>query len=137
MLGLQAVCVTWFVVYGYELQPEERVSAAEFDAIVLKCRAIRSDRGGGAEPAVQFDETLAALTDELRSDEPDPAVCEHLLIATYYAAKIDPDVDDEVVAEFRDVVHEYTNHVDTSHPDCDKGGRSGETRAIIRIVNKR
>ena len=103
--------------YGYELQPEERVSAAEFDAIVLKCRAIRSDRGGGAEPAVQFDETLAALTDELRSDEPDPAVCEHLLIATYYAAKIDPDVDDEVVAEFRDVVHEYTNHVDTSHPE--------------------
>ena len=103
--------------YGYELQPEERVSEREFEAINLKCRAIKTDRVGGAEPDVRFNEALDVLTDELQSDEPDSTVCAHLLIATYYAAKTDPSVDDEVVVEFRDLVHEYTSHVDTSHPE--------------------
>lgn len=103
--------------YGYKLQPEERVSAGAFEAIVLKCRVIKSDRRNSAEPAVRFDETLKTLTDELRSAEPDPAVCEHLLVATHYAAKTDSDVEEDVASEFRDVVHEYTNHVDTTHPE--------------------
>lgn len=101
--------------YGYELQPEERVSEAELAAIQLKCDAIRADRLVGADPAVRFNEAYEALEEAVNEDA-DNAVIEHLIIATYYAAKMDPDMDDSV-DELRELVHEQTSHVDTSHPE--------------------
>lgn len=102
--------------YGYDLQPEERVSDAEFDAIQLKCDAIEADQFQNADPAVYFDEAYEAL-EEAVNEKAELAVIEHLIIATYYAAKMDPEMDEDFVDDLREIVHEKTNHVDTSHPE--------------------
>jgi len=44
-------------------------------------------------------------------------VAGHLLIATYCAARQEPELDDGLVDELRELVHEQTGHVDTSHPE--------------------
>jgi len=94
--------------HGYELQPEERVSEGEFEAICLKHRAINSD------PAVSLNDAYSTLTEAVENNEED--AIDHLLIATYYAAKINPEVEEDTVADLRDFVHEQTGHVDTSDP---------------------
>lgn len=90
--------------YGYELQDDERLPQSEFDAIVLKHRAMKED------PEI----TLETVQDEITNDTP-PRALEHLIIAAFYAAKADPDLPSEAVDQLRDYMHEHTRHVDTSH----------------------
>ena len=99
--------------YGYELQPEERVSEAEFEAICLKHSAMK------ANSTVSLDDAYSALSEAVENDEEDAV--DHLLIATYYAAKADPEIDENTVGDLRDFVHEQTGHVDTSHPETVRG----------------
>ena len=108
-------------VYGYPRRPGEEVSQAEREAIELKCRAIRTDRTVGADPDVSIGDALAPLIEELATDEPNHAVARHLLIATYYAAKQNPGLEEGIVGELRELVHESTGHVDTSHPGSLQG----------------
>ena len=103
--------------YGYAHQPDEQVSNAEREAITLKCDAIETDRTVGADPTVSLGDAMLRLTDELNQDDPDLAVAGHLLIATYYAAKQEPALEDSFVDDLRELVHEQTGHVDTSHPE--------------------
>ena len=103
--------------YGYARRPGERVSEAEREAIALKCDAIETDRTIGADSTVSFSDAMVRLTDELDKDDPDLAVAGHLLIATYYAAKQETALENEFVDELRELVHEQTGHVDTSHPE--------------------
>lgn len=90
--------------YGYALTPDERVTEAEFDAITLKQRAINGD------PEI----TLGTVQAEIE-DATSPSVLEHLVIAAFYAAKADPDVHADTVDELRELMHDQTNHVDTTH----------------------
>lgn len=87
--------------YGYELQPAERVSAAEFRAICLKQRAM------GEEGDVTVSEIR-----ELLDPEPPAEAVEHLLIAVYYAMKVDPEVDEKTVTEYHDSMREKTGYFD-------------------------
>ena len=103
--------------YGYPRQPDEQVSDAEREAITLKCDAIETDRTIGADPSVSLSDAMMRLTDELNKDDSDLMVAGHLLIATYYAAKQEPAVEDGFVDDLRELVHEQTGHVDTSHPE--------------------
>jgi hypothetical protein len=89
--------------YGYELQPDERVSAAELEAINLKHAAMRDGTHVPVEEALAFVES--ATSEQLH----------HALIALYYAAKADPTVPADDVDTLRETVHEHTSHVDTSH----------------------
>jgi len=99
--------------HGYELQPEERVSEAEFEAICLKHKAMNSD------PAVSLDDAYSALTEAVEKEEKEAV--DHLLIATYYTAKTDSEIDEDIVADLRDFVHQQTGHVDTSDPEIVRG----------------
>lgn len=102
--------------YGYDLQPEETVSDAEFDAIVFKRELMEADSIiGETEPPATFEEADAKLQDALDDGEQD--AINHRLIAHYYAAKMDPDVPDEMVEELRELMQEQTGHVDTSVPE--------------------
>lgn len=103
--------------YGYARRPDEQVSDAEREAITLKCEAIKTDRTVGADPIVSLSDAMLRLTDELHQDDPDLMIAGHLLIATYYAAKQEPALEDGFVNELRELVHEQTGHVDTSHPE--------------------
>lgn len=89
--------------YGYELQDDERVSEAERDAITLKQRAIRDGTSITLEEVSSY------------AEFDDPAVHRHALIAGYYAAKANPDVTDDDVAELRELVRDVTGHVDLDH----------------------
>lgn len=89
--------------YGYELRPDEQVSAAELDAITLKQAAIRNDE------CVTVEEAQALV------DSGDPEQAPHALIALFYAAQADPDIPDDDVDRLRELMHEHTGHVDTSH----------------------
>ncbi len=89
--------------YGYELRTDEQVSDAELEAIALKHAAIRD----GSSVSVEAAKALV--------DRGEPGQVRHALIALYYAAKADSGVPDEDVARIREVVTEYTGHVDTSH----------------------
>jgi hypothetical protein len=99
--------------HGYELQPEERVSEAEFEAICLKHKAMK------ANPKISLDYAYSALTEAVENEEED--AINHLLIATYHAAKTDPEVDENTIGDLRDFVHEQTGHVDTSDPETVRG----------------
>lgn len=103
--------------YGYAHRPDEQVSDAERQAIALKCDAIKTDRTVGAGPTVSLSDAMLRLTGELHQDDPDLMVAGHLLIATYYAAKQEPALEDGFVDDLRELVHEQTGHVDTSHPE--------------------
>jgi hypothetical protein len=89
--------------YGYEVQPEERLSEAKREALELKHAAIRDGSDVVIEDALAFLETA------------DSKQLPHAVIAVYYAAKEDPRITDEGVDSLREIVHEHTNHVDTSH----------------------
>ncbi len=89
--------------YGYEIQPDERVSEAELEAIILKQRAIQDG------PSV----SMATVRDLLEQKHEDQLP--HALVALYYAAKADPTVPEAEVDSIRELVHEHTGYVDTSH----------------------
>lgn len=89
--------------YGYDVRPEERISTDELEAIQLKQEAIRD----GA--SVSVEEARELVSEGTAEKLP------HALIALFYAAKADPDVTDNDVAELREIVHDHTRHVDTSH----------------------
>ncbi|MDT3434663.1 hypothetical protein [Haloarcula sp. 1CSR25-25] len=89
--------------YGYSLQPDERVSDAELEAITLKQAAIQD------ESDVSVAEALALI------EAGRPEQVHHALVALYYAAKADSDVPDEDVDKFQEVVRYQTGHIDTSH----------------------
>jgi hypothetical protein len=105
--------------HGYELQPEERVSEAEFEAICFKHKAMK------ANPKISLDDAYSALTEVVENEEEDAV--DHLLIATYYAAKADPEVDKNTVGDLRDFVHEQTGYVDTSDPETVLGALDDAT----------
>lgn len=90
--------------YGYEIQPDERVSEAELEAIVLKQRAIRPGKSV----------SMAAVTELLEREHPDQIY--HGLVALLHAAKADPTVPATEVDSIRDRLHERTGYVDTDHP---------------------
>lgn len=89
--------------YGYQLQPDERVSPAERDAIDLKQRALQNPS--------------TVTLDELQSytERDDPSVLKHVLIAAYYVAKAHPEIPGENVTQLREQLREQTGHVDLDH----------------------
>lgn len=89
--------------YGYEVRPDERVSETELEAITLKQTAIRDGSSVSVAEAQVLVESGAP--DQLR----------HALVALYYAAEADPGVTDEDVDRLREIMHEHTRHIDTSH----------------------
>lgn len=89
--------------YGYEVSQEERVSETELEAITLKQSAIRN----GSDVSVGEAKALV--------ETGDPDQIRHALVALYYVSKADPDVTDEDVDTLRELMHEHTRHVDTSH----------------------
>lgn len=89
--------------YGYDVRPEERVSEPEFEAITLKHEAIRD---GSTVPVGEAKSLV---------ENGDPDQVPQALVALYYAAKADPEVPDEDVDTLRELMHEHTRHVDTSH----------------------
>lgn len=95
--------------YGYPLQPDEQVSAAEVDAITLKQAAISNGE------SVTIEEARALV------DSDDPEQTPHAIFALYYAAQADPDIPDEDVDQLRELMHEHTEHVDTSHKPTLRG----------------
>lgn len=95
--------------YGYPLRPAELVSKAELKAINLKHEAIQD----GSSVQVETARTLV--------DTGGPDQVRHGLVALYYAAKADPDVTDADVDNLREVMHEHTRHVDTSHEPTVRG----------------
>ena len=90
--------------YGYDLQSDERVSDAEFEAILLKQRAIKED------PDLTVEEVVTAL-----EEETSPEIRNHLAIAAYYAAKVDASFSADEVADLREMLYQETGHVDTTH----------------------
>lgn len=96
--------------YGYELQPDEQVSDAELEAISLKQAAMRDEWAASDDASTVSVDEAQELVD---AGEPDQVG--HALVALYYAAKTDPDVPEEDVDDLREIVHEHTDHVDTSH----------------------
>lgn len=89
--------------YGYEIQPDERLSEAELEVINLKHAAIRD---GSSVPV----EEARALVESDNTEQ-----IHHALIALYYAAKADSAVPEDDVDILRETMHEHTNHIDTSH----------------------
>ncbi len=89
--------------YGYEVQPDERVSDAKLEAIELKQQAIQD----GSSLSVQEARALV--------DTREPEQIPHALVALFYAAKADPDVTTEDLDTLREIMHENTRHVDTNH----------------------
>lgn len=114
------VKVAYLDEYGYSLRPEETVPEAVFDAIVFKCKLLEADRMKGAEPPVSFEEARTRVQ-AAAADWNEEAML-HLLIGLYYAAKMDPAVSDDTVADFREMIHEHTGHVDTSNPEVLRNG---------------
>ena len=94
--------------YGYPLQPEERVSDAELDAITIKHRAINDGN------SVTHDDISEV------ADLDDPDVLQHVIVARYYVAKADPAVPDDELDHLREQLHNITGHADASHVQTDK-----------------
>jgi hypothetical protein len=89
--------------YGYELQPDEQVSTAEFDAITLKQRAIEDGESVTLEEVSKF------------ADSDDPPALKHALIAAYYVAQTHEAVSDSDVDQLRKKLREKTGYVDLRH----------------------
>lgn len=89
--------------YGYPIRPDERPSDAELEAIHLKHAAMNDGE------SVDVADARAMMSEGDRNQ------IGHALIALFYAARADPDVPTADVDTLRDLMHEHTGHVDTSH----------------------